>query len=454
LGNQQYLLACSNGLKMLDIAEQKIKLVDAGFDKEIKKILKYKADTLLFAADGLYKLSNGKIITYQHPMQRLFSFAGSSGIYLHNDTLIFSNDDKIYRIGLQEKQVFNAAYTSLNVLLNGVKAPVTTIELGQNITIAINYINYHQAIQSDIFYKISNGKEWLKAAANGFSIDRLPAGNFTLTIKAVAGNTTWYSKQFVITVVPRWYQTIWFKVAMAVFVFILMVIFFMYLMNRQKLKADKKLAVQKQLSSFESRALRSQMNPHFIFNTLNSINSTVLENETEKASEFIMQFGKLMRQTLDNSQHEYITLDKELEALSIYLKLERQRLDNAFEYTINLDSAMDIADCLVPPLLLQPYVENAIWHGLVHKQPAGKLLIHVHANENQFTITITDNGIGIAKAGELQKHTNKIASYGTNITLQRLKMMNTNNTVEIKEIINTDGTSGGTSVQITIYQKL
>ena len=134
---------------------------------------------------------------------------------------------------------------------------------------------------------------------------------------------------------------------------------------RQELESEKtKAELQQQAAELEMQALRAQMNPHFIFNSLNSINMFILENNKLQASEYLSKFSRLVRLILQNSQETFIPLEKELEALQLYLELESLRFEQKFEYKIQIDDEVDTTVLKVPPLIIQPYAENAIWHGL------------------------------------------------------------------------------------------
>lgn len=206
-------------------------------------------------------------------------------------------------------------------------------------------------------------------------------------------------------------------------------------------------------SELEMQALRAQMNPHFIFNSLNSINMFILENNRLQASEYLSKFSKLIRLILQNSQEEFIPLEKELEALQLYMELESLRFENKFEYTINISGDIDVTVIKVPPLIIQPYVENAIWHGLIHKKEKGNLEVKVETNDKTLVYTITDNGIGRKKAGELKsKSAVKQKSMGMRITADRIALLKQQNhtSIVINDLILENGSSGGTQVRIEI----
>jgi len=199
--------------------------------------------------------------------------------------------------------------------------------------------------------------------------------------------------------------------------------------------------------------LRAQMNPHFIFNSLNSINRFILQNNRLQASEYLTKFSKLVRMILQNSQASLITLESELESLGLYLEMEALRFNYHFNYKISVPEDLDIEVLKVPPLILQPYVENAIWHGLMHKEEKGQLDIEISQENDHLYFKVADNGIGRKKASELaSKSATRHKSAGLRITANRIAMIQNANGLEspvkINDLAEPDGTAAGTEVII------
>jgi tetratricopeptide (TPR) repeat protein len=221
----------------------------------------------------------------------------------------------------------------------------------------------------------------------------------------------------------------------------------------QKLESDKaKADLQQQSTELEIRALRAQMNPHFIFNSLNAINRFILQNNKAQASAYLTKFSRLVRSILQNSQASLITLESELESLKLYLDLEELRFEHHFTYSIFLHPSVE-ADCLkLPPLIIQPYVENAIWHGLMHKEEKGHLEIEISPQNQSLEIKIRDDGIGRKKAKELAGASNvRHKSMGLKITSERIEMIQKDTAhapVVIYDLVHADGTAAGTEVII------
>jgi len=224
----------------------------------------------------------------------------------------------------------------------------------------------------------------------------------------------------------------------------------------QKLEGEKKEeALKHQATELEMQALRAQMNPHFIFNSLNSINRFILQNNKTQASEYLTKFSRLVRLILQNSQAAFITLESELEALQLYLELEAVRFDHQFEYRIIVDEDIDESVLKVPPLIIQPYAENAIWHGLMHKEEKGILEIKLFPEDGMLYCKITDNGIGRKKASELKsKSVAAHKSLGLRITADRIARLQQNkvwiNYLTINDLKYADGSPAGTEVILKI----
>jgi tetratricopeptide (TPR) repeat protein len=224
----------------------------------------------------------------------------------------------------------------------------------------------------------------------------------------------------------------------------------------QRLEGERaKAALQQRTKELEIQALRSQMNPHFIFNCLNAINRFILGHETEAASDYLTKFSRLMRMIMNHSRHSTVTLAEEIEVLRLYLDMERLRFKDAFDYRIDVEEDMDTDDIRIPPLLLQPFVENAVWHGLMHKEERGFLSIRMRAEGDLLTCIVRDNGIGRKRAGMLKsKSAEKHKSMGLQITAERMALMTgpgeSQPYFQIEDLYDEAGFAAGTQVTLTI----
>lgn len=185
--------------------------------------------------------------------------------------------------------------------------------------------------------------------------------------------------------------------------------------TRDRIRADKLLALQ---------SLSGQMNPHFIFNALNSVNEYISRNDELEANRYLSSFSKLMRQVMDDSRNTFIPLDEELEMLKLYLQLEHGRFKDRFSYTLDTSDVVNSSDLVVPPMIIQPFIENAIWHGLRYRSTPGNLNIRFETKNNTVAVIIADNGIGIAASGQQKtKNQKKQNSLGMINTRNRIKLI-------------------------------
>ncbi len=229
--------------------------------------------------------------------------------------------------------------------------------------------------------------------------------------------------------------------------------------KNEKLESrGKQTELQQHVTELEMQALRAQMNPHFIFNCLSSINRFILKNETEAASNYLTKFSRLIRTVLTNSKKSFISMEDELEMLRLYLEMEKLRFKDSFDYSITFINAIDDGNVFLPPLLLQPFAENAIWHGLMHKEGQGKLEFELSVDDKVLTCAISDNGIGRSKAAALRsKSAEKQKSLGLQITKERLALLNeefANETFfHIDDLFDNEGKPSGTRVTLKMNYK-
>jgi len=227
--------------------------------------------------------------------------------------------------------------------------------------------------------------------------------------------------------------------------------------NLELEETHKRLDIEKQYRESELKALRSQMNPHFIFNALNSIQEYIMTNERKLAGKYLGKFADLMRIYLEHSKVKSISLNEEIETLTLYLELEKLRFEDSLTYIVNIDENVDKHLISIPTLLIQPYVENAIKHGLLHKKEGRMLSISFQliGSKEVLICEISDNGVGRKKSEEINKMRDPThKSFATSATKSRLELLNYNSvkkiSVETVDLQNEQGDSEGTKVVITI----
>ncbi len=264
-----------------------------------------------------------------------------------------------------------------------------------------------------------------------------------------------------IEIKPPWYDTLYFKAFFIAFIiFVIWIIFYLRIRRiRRKHEVERKvLEIQKELFELEQKSLRLQMNPHFLFNSLNSIQSFVIKNDTDKAIYYLSRFSQLMRTILYNSQQTFVPVKDELKVIKNYIDLERLRYNDAFEYTIVLDSEIDEEFIAIPPMIIQPYIENAIIHGLLHKKEKGHIVIELKLLGNYIYCLIADDGIG-REASAIVKEQSGInhKSSGMLITQERLNILNSKNkdqiSVNIIDLFDDFGEAKGTRIELMIIYK-
>jgi tetratricopeptide (TPR) repeat protein len=200
------------------------------------------------------------------------------------------------------------------------------------------------------------------------------------------------------------------------------------------------------------KSLRSQMNPHFIFNALNSVNQFIAQNDERTANKFLTEFSRLMRLVMENSQEDFIPLHKEKEIISLYLKLEHYRFRDKFDYEINIDDNINADVMEIPPMLLQPYIENAVWHGLRYKETKGHLSLNMRKNSHGIEVEIADDGIGRKRSAALKtENQKKQISTGLSNIEQRLKIINKVYKANYRVAIEDLNEPGGTGTRVVIH---
>jgi putative methionine-R-sulfoxide reductase with GAF domain len=226
-------------------------------------------------------------------------------------------------------------------------------------------------------------------------------------------------------------------------------------LRKQKAEIDN---ISRQLTEVQLAALRGQMNPHFIFNALNSIKKFVLTNDAANADKYLGKFSKLIRSILDNSRSGIITVAKEIDMLTLYLELEKLRFGEKLSYHLHVDLSLAEGSLCIPTMIVQPFVENAILHGIMHKETGGKIRVSFTDHEKFIEISIGDNGVGRKEAARVRPHRKgEHTSLGIDVTTQRLLALKTDPDVpagiEIADLSHPDGSSAGTRVTIFVPVK-
>ncbi|WP_435356726.1 histidine kinase [Emticicia sp. SJ17W-69] len=367
-----------------------------------------------------FKLSDGRMV-----------FGGTSGI-----TLI--NQDAIKRYGVKPKiQITQLMVNEKPLKTERYIGETNEIELEANqnsFAFDLVGIEYGFPQKVKIQYQLQGSdRQWIMVnnpATVRYS--NVAEGTHQLMVKAIDEDERVSSEIRTLTVVVNapFYRTMWFRFLLLTGLLSLGYLLYHLTIKQIQEETQKKEEIRRIRAEAEINALRSQMNPHFIFNCLNTIDSYILLNKTDEASEFLNKFSKLIRMILENSRQEFVPLEQDLKALELYIKLEQERSYQQFTYDITLDKKLQEEEFYIPSMILQPFVENAILHGLRHKKDAiGELFINVQMADIQesnksVVIHIIDNGIGreasqkINSLTSINKH-----SVGIKLTEERIQKL-------------------------------
>lgn len=296
-------------------------------------------------------------------------------------------------------------------------------------------------------------KDWVYSGQRNYaSYTNVDGGDYLFKVAVANSSGNWTEEPLAIQlfVGTPWYKQLWFRSSALLLLLGGAFAFYRYRLRQVALKSD----YEKRVADMELTALRAQMNPHFIFNSLNSIENYIIQNETVKASEYLNGFSRLMRLILQNSRTHLVNLKDEIEALKLYMEMESLRFNHEVEYEVNIDPELEVSDIDIPPMLIQPYVENGIWHGLRHKGGPGKITLSFQRNNGYLKCVIEDNGVGRKKAASLASRNPTRKSMAMNITHERLRTINklyeTDASVQIDDIKDEQGVVAGTRVELSI----
>lgn len=422
ISNQQFWFTSGSGLMAFDYTNERF----YSFDNELdSKLFNYR----IFADD------QGNITQNLYP-ENLISFDVNA-----------IKDDIKGEIYLKE------------VKLSGVIIPIDsifTVNYQQNNFVFLFGRKSTKEVTSQEFKYRINGQSWQSLENRSINLYNMMPGLYSVDV--VNKFEPQERMTFKVIVLPPWWKTNWFySLSTLLIIASILMIYKKRIATVRKQENEKNLLKQR-IAEIEMTALRAQMNPHFIFNCLNSINRFILSHETEAASAYLTKFSRLIRMILDGSREDFITLDKELDALKLYIEMESMRFQAVFDWRININQAIQIDNIMIPSLILQPYVENAIWHGLM-QTPAEhpkKLTIQISQEKSVIIIEIEDNGVGRQRAFEIKsKNGNTHKSHGIALTEERLKLMNklknVKTNITIEDLVDQDLKPSGTKVRLYFY---
>lgn len=343
----------------------------------------------------------------------------------------------------------------------------TLLESGSVLPYSLNNISFYfdgiclTAPEKVLYsYKLEGyDKDWSPPSEiNSTKYDNLPPGKYTFKVKSCNNEGIWNIEPatFSFTIKSPFYKTWWFSVISILFISAIVIIIFRLRVRQIRIKQQAEFEQQVEISKAELKALRAQMNPHFVFNSLNSIQHYILNSKGDEAVKYLNKFAKLIRIILSNSEKPTVTINEDIEALKLYLELERMRFENKFDYVIHIDESIDGDYDEIPPMLIQPYLENAIFHGINPKEGNGKIEISIKIVNQFIKISIADDGIGREKSKAIQslQPAARHKSLGMKITKDRVRILNnihqSNLNVNIIDLYNDKMEAIGTQVDLFI----
>ncbi|GGF10176.1 tetratricopeptide repeat-containing sensor histidine kinase [Flavobacterium limi] len=345
----------------------------------------------------------------------------------------------LYNIGLllQEQKKYN----------EGIRYATKSLEYAQEIGV-LDQTFHSEELLSELYQSTNNPEAALLHYKN-FIIARDSINNQEMTKKFAEAEMNYEYKKKEALLSEKHKREIQF-VIFSILGALLLIVLGLVIYNRMQVK--RQLTLKKDLAEYEQKALHLQMNPHFVFNCLSSISSFIVQNGTDSALKYLSKFSKLMRLTLEYSKGSLIPIDKEIESLQNYLELEQLRFDNKFEFEINSSENVEF-NVGLPPLLIQPFVENAILHGLVPKEGKGKINVDFDVQNEQLICTITDDGIGLSESKLLKENSvTAHQSMALDITKKRLKIMESITSKSAKiEILDLNTNSQKTGTKAILY---
>ncbi|RYZ55151.1 MAG: hypothetical protein EOP49_03570, partial [Sphingobacteriales bacterium] len=293
-------------------------------------------------------------------------------------------------------------------------------------------INLYKPGQVKYQYRLKGYSDSLTVTNTPYvTYNDLPPGDYTFEVRSTAnflfGNEPY--ERFSFTILTPFWMTWWFRTLVLLTIAGIVYAFYRWRLHEQVNKQKLRLSMEKQLNESKILAFQARMNPHFIFNSLNAIQYFMVNNDKVATLNYLSKFAKLLRQILDNTIEAKVNLEKEIDMLRSYIEIEELRFDNKFNYQIEIREDLIPGNMEIPGMIIQPFVENAILHGLLHKKDKGVLRISFDTNGRQVICTIEDNGIGRKASEQMnrQKATN-YQSHGTSIAVNRLQLLNDSET--------------------------
>lgn len=340
------------------------------------------------------------------------------------------------------------------------KSPVQHWEFNHDensMTFYFTRAGYSAVDHSRFRYQLDGlNQEWSQFSRDGKAVfTNLDPGRYHLLVESydLSDNLAISRTACSFMIKAPWYTTWWFVLMVLVLVITSGTILYRWRIRRATKREQDRTRLLIEMSKLELKALQAQMKPHFIFNAINSMQSYILNNDIDKALYYLNMFSKLIRKTLENASKEFIPMVEELDYLKYYIEIEKMRFDDIFDYEFRIREDLPLEMILIPPMMVQLFVENAIKHGLTHLDQGGLLTIElVSAEAGKYCIVVQDNGVGMQRAARLENSGNAHKSFGLQIIRERIRILNETHgqdafQINITERSKPDGSPGGVRVE-------
>ncbi|WP_303920751.1 sensor histidine kinase [Draconibacterium sediminis] len=397
---------------------------------KIKDMIYYDKTVFLYNQQTVYFISNPTDVIKGETavLNRLnITFNNINDLYCQNEILYVASDDGLTLIPVSE--CVNAVSIPTKPYFSKVTLDEKEMALAKGeivyknkdrLSIEFSSLNFSSSPSNFAYMLEGVNNDWITGTEKQVVYLNLKPGHYTFKLKS-RKNMEPYSEviELPVTIIPTFFQRVSTRIGA-----LLLLLFLGFLMVRNYYRRQlREREKDNQLVTLENRALQSMMNPHFIFNSLGSIQKFLLQNKSEEAGAYLSRFARLIRQTMNSIKSNSVLLDDEVERLRNYIELEQFRMENHFEFSVILDDQLQQDDYNIPSMIVQPFVENAIWHGISQLQGKGKITIRFnYVNEKSIRIIIEDNGIGFEKSKAFSK-TKSHLNMASNLTQKRIQLI-------------------------------
>ena len=461
--NVVYALSTSEELYKIDVNNKvtKVSIFEEHLKERFTKFKIQENSIFLFTTNGIieYNLIDNK---YRKILPLTSDLEVTDVAVIKNEIYFATSKGIIVKNKFKNKEFAKPELIVNEIKVNSVlqnEKSLNDLEYNQNnITVNFSVLSFNPNEKNSVLYKINDGN-WNRLEINNRNLilSSVSPGDYKLYLKIDANYETPIQQINFKINKPFWLNT-FFLIYLGLIIIALAYTFYKYQIQKIEKKNQlllDKVNLEKNLNQSKLKAIKSQMNPHFFYNALNTIQSFILTNDKKQAVSYLSKFSTLTRTILEMSEKENITLSEEIKTLGLYLDIEKARFDEDFNYEINIGYGIDIENIKIPSMLLQPYVENAVKHGLLHKKGEKKLTIDFERIFDSLKITIDDNGIGRQKSAELKAIKNKDhLSFATEAMQNRIELLNQykqqNIAINFEDKLNKNGQSSGTKVIIEI----